>query len=403
MLVLEARNRIGGRILTVEDPRVPLPIELGAEFIHGGAPVTGELLARAGLSAFDVRGEFGTWLQGKPRQTDYFFAIDHVLRHVDHKGPDQSVADFLAERPGGRALERERALTRHFVEGFHAADVHRISAQSISAGPDGPPSEEVRRAGRVTRGYGALVEWLARDLGTSIRLHHEVKSVEWREGHVAVEGQASGQSWRCTARAAIVTAPIGVLRARAGARGSIAIDPEPARLRRALDGFEMGTVVRLVVWFREFPWSSATQRFDFVQLTDGPFAILWTASPVRWPLAVVWCGGLAAADLSLAPRAEVLRIMRKQLAHAIGISSRRLERSIRNVWWHDWDRDPYTRGAYTYVRVGEIAATRALPRPEEGTLFFAGEATEPESGTVEAALSSGRRAARQVHRALGRR
>jgi len=403
VLLFEARNRLGGRILTVEDPRVPLPIELGAEFIHGEAPVTGELLEQAGQSAFDVRGEFGVVRRGQSRRTDYFFAIDHVLRHVDHKGPDQSIADFLAKRPGGRALERERSLTRHFVEGFHAADVHRISAQSISAGPGGPPSEEVRRAGRVTQGYGSLVAWLAHDLESSIRVNHEVKAVAWQEGRVTAEGSASGRAWRCTARAAIVTAPIGVLRARAGERGSIVLDPEPERVRHALAGFEMGTVVRLVVWFREFPWEHAAKRFDFVQLTDGPFAVMWTASPVRWPLAVVWCGGPAAATLSRAPRAEVLRIMRSQLAHAFGVSSRRLERSVRHVWWHDWDRDPYTRGAYTYVRVGAMGATRALPKPEQGTLFFAGEATEQEGGTVEAALASGRRAARQVHRSLGRR
>ena len=403
MLVLEARDRIGGRILTVEDAGVPIPVELGAEFIHGEAPVTGELLARAGLSALDLRTEYGAARHGMPGRADYFSAIDRVLRHIDRKGPDESIAAFLARRPGGRALERERGLTRHFVEGYHAADVRRISAQSIAPEPGERPSAEVLRAGRVTRGYGSLVAWLAGDLRASLRLGCAVNAIAWREGRVEVEARlASGHPFRCRARAAIVTAPVGVLQAPNGARGSIAFDPMPARIRRAVEGFEMGTVVRLVVWFHDFPWSDATKRSEFVPLSDGPFQSLWTARPFRWPLGVVWCGGPRAATLSRDPRAEVLRAMENQLAHAFRLSSRRVKGSIRRVWWHDWDRDPYTRGAYTYLKVGAAGSPPALAKPEERTLFFAGEATEREGGTVEAALTSGRRAARQVLRALRR-
>ena len=63
--------------------------------------------------------------------------------------------------------------------------------------------------------------------------------------------------------------------------------------------------------------------------------------------------------------------------------------------------DPYARGAYSYIGVGGNGAPRALARPVEGTLFFAGEATNAaEIGTVAGALSSGRRAAREVLRVL---
>jgi len=404
VIVLEARDRPGGRILTIEDAGLPVPIELGAEFIHGEAPFTGELLARAGLSAMDIPTHYGEARRGSLGRADFFSAIDRVFQHVDRKGPDESIGAFLARRPGGRSLEHERTLMRSFVEGFHAADVRRISAQSLAPEPGQRPSEEVSRAGRVTRGYGSLVAWLARDLRDSIRLGCEVKTVAWSEGRVTVEARlASGRLFRCHARAAIVTAPIGVLQAPAGARGSISFDPMPARIRRAVGGFAMGTVVRLVVWFREFPWNGATKRFEFIQLSNGPFKVLWTARPYRWPLAVLWCGGPGAAALSRAPRAEVLRAMQSQLAHVFKMSSRRMKASIRRVWWHDWDRDPHTRGAYTYLRVGHADSPRLLAKPERHTLFFAGEATEQEGGTVEGALTSGRRAAGQVLRALRRR
>jgi monoamine oxidase len=69
---------------------------------------------------------------------------------------------------------------------------------------------------------------------------------------------------------------------------------------------------------------------------------------------------------------------------------------------HDWEHDPFARGAYSYPGVGGASAGRALARPVEGTLFFAGEATAEPWGTVEAALASGLRAARQVEAALRR-
>ena len=69
---------------------------------------------------------------------------------------------------------------------------------------------------------------------------------------------------------------------------------------------------------------------------------------------------------------------------------------------HDWDADPHARGAYSYARVGGSQAAKTLARPVEGTLFFAGEATDTEgrTGTVEGALATGLRAARQVETAL---
>src|SRR6185436_19774436 len=76
VLVLEARDRIGGRVLTHHDPRVPLPIELGAEFIHGDAPITTALLAEAGLSSLDVSGPHGDAHRGTVRRVTEELSVD---------------------------------------------------------------------------------------------------------------------------------------------------------------------------------------------------------------------------------------------------------------------------------------------------------------------------------------
>ena len=401
VLVLEARDRIGGRVWTLEDPRLPLPIELGAEFLHGEARLTQELLRQAGLSSMDIRGERRAASGGRLRRLEIGGAFDRVLRKIDTEGEDESIASFLARRPGGRALGRERAFTRRYVEGFHAADPERISAQSIAPPPDESAAASAWRIGRVTEGYGALMEWLGSDLGSSLRLGHQVRSIAWRRGRARVEARLpSGRAARFTARAVLVTVPIGVLSARA-----ITFDPElPPRLRRALDGLVMGSVLRLVVWFRRLPWDAEDERLRqlaFIHLPKGMFQAMWTAYPERGPLAVVWGGGQAARALNRGSRAGVLRAMRTQLARAFGTTTARLRSDIRRVWWHNWDRDRFARGAYSYVAVGARGtAVRALRRPEQDTLFFAGEATEVESGTVEAALVSGRRVARRIARSL---
>ena len=403
VLVLEARDRIGGRILTHHDRRVPLPIELGAEFIHGDAPITNALLAEAGLSALDISGEHGEARRGTVRRLAEAMSVDRVLRRIDTHAEDETVAEFLAHRPGGHALERERGQTRRFVEGFHAADVTRISAQSIAPETGEGAAEMAMHIGRPTQGYDALMAWLASDLGSSLRLGSSVRGIAWRDRTATVEVRGrSGRGRRFTARAVIVTVPVGVLQAPARAPGVIAFDPEPRRLRSALEGIEMGAVVRVVAWFRAFPWESiqGASRFHFIHLHDGPFQVLWTAHPIRWPVAVMWCGGTAAGDLSRGTRGEVRHAVETQLAAALGTKPPRIRAAVRGLWWHDWTADPYARGAYSYVKAGAANAGRSLSRPEGRTLFFAGEAAGDDTGTVEAALKSARRAARQVLRAL---
>jgi len=391
VLVLEARERVGGRAWTVWDPRVPLPLEMGAEFIHDGAPVTGRLLARAGLSSLSLRPEHRQIRRGRFLRIGYASAVERVLSLVKQDGPDESVDDFLARKPGGSGLASERALTRRFVSGFNAADPARASVRSVAPSPQEPESVAFSSTGRVTLGYGALMDALARELKRPVALRHEVKAVEWKPGGVTVRLRGST---KISARAAIVTVPIGVLARRA----AIAFHPEPASLRTALSGLAMGSAVRFVVWFRELPWKDAS--VNFVNFPDGPFQASWSADPVRWPLVVLWCGGPQARALSRLTKAEIRRVLHTQLARHFG---RRTPGLVKHVWWHDWDRDPYARGAYSYMLVGGKNAARSLKRPVERTLFFAGEATEFESGTVEAALVSGQRAARQVDRALRKR
>jgi monoamine oxidase len=403
--VFEARDRIGGRILTHRDPRIPLPIELGAELIHGEAPETTRRLAEAGLLACDVAGQHWRAEGGRlHRVKDFWERIDRVLYRMGRipEDADLSFSEFLAKKVKGSSLARDRTAAREYVQGFHAADLDEISALSIAPEEGEAPSESASRMGRVVQGYDRLPHWLARDLGDAIRLSTPVTEIAWERGGAELTLQPeSGGIFRVRARAAVITLPVGVLQARPEEPGGLRLSPDPPRIRKALDGIAMGSVQRVTFWFRELPWEP--ERLSFLHLgSSSPFNVWWSVYPMRWPLAMAWSGGPPAKSLASQTREEIESTALKALAEQLGGSPRRLKSRVLGAWSHDWDADPHARGAYSYARVGGSEAAKTLARPVEGTLFFAGEATDPEgrTGTVEGAIATGLRVAKQVGAAL---
>ena len=409
VIVLEARDRIGGRILTVRDPRVPMPIELGAEFVHGEAPETRRVLREAAVGTVALPGEHWSATGGTLRPAQALGGIDQVLSRIDPGAPDCSLSEFLAQRPGGRRLAAARQATRMFIQGFDAADPDRISVRSIAAESGAQPTGAALHSERLFQGYDHVPGHLARGLGDRVRLGTVVSGIAWRRGSANVTARVRrGRTLRLRARAAVVTLPLGVLQQEPGGPGAVELEPDPPSIRRAIDALTMGTVTHLTFAFREFPWVGLEPRrggpldaLGFLHLPEGPFHVWWTLQPLRWPIAVAWCGGPASRALSRLPRRELEDTAVRGLARALGVPARRVRDRVIRTWTHDWNRDPFSRGAYSYTVAGGVRAARGLARPVEGTLFFAGEAShQDESGTVNGAIASGLRAARQVEAAL---
>jgi monoamine oxidase len=142
----------------------------------------------------------------------------------------------------------------------------------------------------------------------------------------------------------------------------------------------------------------------FVQARGVDVPVWWTSYPMRSGLVIGWAGGPAAHVLEAEPGRLPERAT-SSLADTFGITRRRLERHLVSLFHHDWSRDPFARGAYSYALVGGSDAATTLARPVRGTLFFAGEATDADgrTGTVHGAIATGYRAATQAERALARR
>jgi monoamine oxidase len=412
--VLEARSRIGGRIHTVRDPRVAHPIELGAEFVHGSAPELLAIARVARLQLYAVEGERWRARGGRLSRLDDFWKRLHtVMRHLDAKEADRSFAEFLDDAPGGRHAVDARGLARAFVEGFHAADPRRISAQALADG--GSPSEDAseQRQMRIADGYDRVPGWLANGFADRIMTEAVVQRIEWGEDGVALSVLRGNVPSVTTiaARAAIITVPLGVLLARADQPGAITFSPHLPILDGMRTRLTMGTVVRVVVLFRERWWADHLQALPrdaslesmaFLHGDSRDVPVWWSMHPMQAPVMVGWAGGPAALRLAGRSSTEIQERALVALATNLGVTRRRVAAQVEGCWTHDWQHDPFSRGAYSYALVGGADSARRLARSIKGTLWFAGEAADPEgrNGTVHGAIGSGRRAALSVTRAL---
>jgi monoamine oxidase len=387
VLVLEAGARVGGRILTLYGTNAGVPLELGAEFIHGDAPETRRLLDEAKLVTIPVLGEHYRSDRGLMLlQGPVWKRLSRVFNHLNsERKHDRSFEEFLADKPGGSRLKQERDLARGFVQGFNAADTRLISEKSIAQQDD--PTEGAAETARIVNGYAALIEYLRREVADVIRLNVAVKRVIWDESQVRVVDQNDKQH---IARAVIITVPLPMLQ-----DDSISFEPEVPALRKAAGRLVMGHVARVNIVVKERFWEKKVDTLSYVHSPTRPFTVWWTQHPVQALLITGWAGGPPAVELIESGDIEGVAIA--ELARAFGLRRSRVEGLVDSIHMHDWTLDPNIRGAYTYAGVGGAFAHRMLARPIGSTLFVAGEGTDAVAGgTVEAALVSGKRAARKA-------
>jgi monoamine oxidase len=409
VVLLEARSRVGGRVLSHTLAQSGRSAELGAEFIHGSAPETRALLREAGIASVDTGGESWTYDEGGDLQRDErdFAMAARIFDEARKLRVDETVDLFLQRYDQDDSMRGAAEMARVFVEGFDAADPAIASMRSIA---DEVYSGVDFASARPLGGYGPMFDRLRNDCvaaGVRMSFSTVVRRISWRRGSVRVEAQQGmGESHAVRARAAIVTLPVGVLR-HTGDDEAVVFDPDlPSRKLEALQHIEMGHVVKVALWFRTAFWErihgGRYRDASFFRSMGQPFPTYWTQFPVRNGLVVAWVGGPKAFALRETPRADLIDRALDGFGSLFG--ERELaRRELEAGFMHDWGRDPFARGAYSYVAIGGDGARAALAAPVDGTLFFAGEATsnDGQGGTVNGALATGERAAREAAMSLG--
>ena len=384
VVVLEARDRIGGRIWT-ERIGSGVPVDLGASWIHG---VEGNPIAA-------LAKDHGIGVS----PTDYGnLAVHFYNRGEPYPARDGLVKGFWAlarsmprmplravfERYATALDDRDKHLLAHVlntsVEHEFGADMADLSFRSVNGGEAFPGHDAV-----FATGYGQIVDCLAK--GLDIRLEHAVTEID-HTGPDVVLRTAPGTTFE--AAAAVVTVPLGVLKA-----GFLVFRPPlPHRKRRAIDQLGMGVLNKTCLLFEDVFWEQDVELISYAGSTTGQWAETLNLYPYTGePILTMFNAGSYGARIETMPDREVVN----QALAALGAMYGRVPRPQDAVTTR-WRSDPWSYGSYSYVPVGAPFQRHVdLALPIDGRVFFAGEATHKDyPATVHGALLSGVRAARQV-------
>lgn len=400
VLVLEARDRIGGRVHTLHDPAHPLAVELGAEFVDVPGPDWDSLRAAGGAA---IRSVGGMWEveRGLARRAEWERTLGPVMARLAHPPEhDTNFATFLRDRCADLDPEIRAAAVR-YVEGFHAARSDRVGVHWLAAAAEGGGGGGGDVRFHPLPGFDAVIEGLRRALApdVEVRTGRAVTEIAWSPGEVRLR-TAGGV---VHARSAVITLPLGILQLPPDAPGAVRFAPALPEVAEAARGLEMGHVVKVTMRFREAFWDDAlrfdadpgTEEIKFL-MSGEAFPTLWTTSPVKAPVLTAWAGGTAAERILA--RGDPVALALEAAACVTGVDRARVDGLLERAYHHDWNADPFSRGAYSYLPVGGMEAQARLRQPVRDTLFFAGEATAEggNNATVAGAIESGRRAAREV-------
>jgi monoamine oxidase len=291
---------------------------------------------------------------------------------------------------------KQQAL--RYVEGFHAADPSLISARSLRRDTLAEEAIDGDHQYRITTGYDSLVRGVVDRIDRErceIVMNAAVSQIVWRPGQVV----ARASTTEYQAPRAIITLPLGVLKSN-----SVIFSPGLPEKQNAISFLAMGPVMRVSLCFHEKFWERDPQMADLSFLfTDDPeFPTWWTSNPLPYPILTGWAAGPNAGAHAGRSKEEIVRSAVQALVQILEVSESDFRAQMTGSFMHDWQADPFFRGAYSYAAVGGMDAADTLAKPVANTLYFAGEATNGDgyNGTVHGAIATGMRAAKELLKSL---
>ncbi|WP_420845325.1 flavin monoamine oxidase family protein [Mycobacterium lentiflavum] len=387
--LIEARDRIGGRVYTNRDWGVP--IEMGASWIHG--------------TASDPMMELANKAHAEVIPTDYYgwakLAVDRRLPAADYDADSwrqfvERACDRVTGGSLGAAVDAaakraelsgsDRTQLAFFVateiEDEYAAGADQLSATTFDTGDYADGDQAV-----ITNGYDALPKLLAD--GLQIVLRTPVTAITRRDNSVTVHaGQQSFEG-----PAAIVTVPLGVLKA-----GAIGFDPPlPDGHARAVNALGFGVLSKSFFRFNRRTWKTDNAFYLFMGTDPGAWAQWFTLSNNAGPIVVAFNAGERGRAVEASSAADVT-------ARALPIARQLFGDDVApvEVRTSNWSTDPYARGSYSFHAPGSgLDDRRRLREPISDRLYLAGEAVDTKNpSTVIGAVTSGRYAADELMRRL---
>ena len=392
VIVLEARDRVGGRIMPLPGSEFGHAAQGGAEFVHGSAKITRALAHDVGMTLVPMEGETWTMREGDFVLSEDVAPHDELLyKKLQELESDMPIADFLNQHFGASEHATLRNAIEKMVEGYDAADPKRMSTFALREDWLGTKEWEQYR---IVEGYGVLLTYLedqCRKNGVEFTFNKRVCSIDTREDKVRILCKDSSVF---EADRVIVTVPLSLIDA-------LSFVPEiPAKKNAVLDmGF--GGVVKILLSFSDRWWVNARgedlNKLTFM-LSNEAVPTWWTRYPETSPILTGWVAGPRSENYKNSSDEEILTDALHSLSKIFLVSEEEIRRRLIAHTIVNWPVDAMALGAYSYPTPKTKVARQELLTPEGNKLYFAGEALcqSGAASTVEGALESGKEVAAKL-------
>jgi monoamine oxidase len=381
VIVLEARDRVGGRAVTRPTP-LGTSVDLGCEWLHSADRNPWTAIARSlGYAIDETLPDWGSRVTrhgGNGAQQDWLAARDafeDVFARAIETDEDCAAAELLP--PGGRW----NALLEAISTWANGVELERLSVKDHACYADSGINW------RVLAGYGTLIS--AYGATVPVRLGIIVEHID-HGGRRVVVATDHGD---LRARAAIVTVPPTVIAAEA-----IRFTPALPEKLAAAEGLPLGGANKLFLKLDGPPEAFPADRHE-IGAVDRVATGSYQLRPHGWPMIAAYFGGRLAAELERAGPAAMTAFAIDEL---VGLFGGDIRRRLAPVAASAWVGDPFARGSYSFALPGHAGDRAVLRAPVEDRLFFAGEACSAcDFSTAHGAYLTGRAAADQVIASLG--
>jgi monoamine oxidase len=389
--ILEANNRLGGRVHTIRDSSFEHPVERGFEFVHGNLPLTIQLLQAAEIEYKPVEGRMMRIVNGEWKtQDDFTIGWMELMERMNEIREDMTVDEFLERNFSDNKYEELRKSVVRFAQGFDLADPSKASVLALREEWMGEEDEQFR----IPDGCDQVINYLEKEclrLGGLIHTSSFVTEIKWQKNDVTV---TTADKKKYSGNKLIITVSLGMLLKEPPA---ITFQPSLNNYLKAAQKIGFGSVIKVLLQFKERFWEEKKKNMGFL-FTNEIIPTWWTQLPSSYPLLTGWAGGPQAWQLENKDDKAILELALQSLSNVFKKPVDELKQLLTASSVVNWSQDPFAKGGYSYSMVGSTQAQKLFNEPIDDTIFFAGEAfyDGPSPGTMEAALVSGKNVAERI-------
>jgi monoamine oxidase len=395
--ILEAQDRIGGRIHTLRDGKFSSAVELGAEFVHGNLPITIGLLNEAHIAFQPVKGNGWQINEHSKKQKinfgQHWSLFEEKLKELKK---DCTLNDFLKNNFSQKKYSLLRNSVKRYAEGFDTADPKKASTMALR---DEWLHEDESAQHRIKTGYDQLVDFLANEFKRNkgvIFFNAAAKKIHWEKNNVSI---LASEKKIYTAKKLVLAVSLGILQAKQKRKNSLQFSPGIPNQIKMFRKLGFGSVIKILIEFKTAFWrNEKTEKRLGKNLRQTGFIFSaekiptwWTQLPEKSALLTGWLGGKEAEKLGDESEENIFKISISSLSSIFQLSENEIKENISTWRIVNWNTDPYTLGSYSYATVASKEILKSIKPGIENTLFFCGEAfyEGKDMGTVEAALANG--------------